>query len=171
MNTTILTLDQREMDQSVDISNRENYYMRNAVRAVFIDHSGRIALIYAGQRGYYKLPGGGVDDGEVLSEALTRELIEETGSEANIGDELGRVVEWRDFCKMKQTSYAFRASLVGEPGIPQLTESEIEEEFALHWIDTIDEAIKLVEANVDHEDIEVVFMSRRDAAILRAAQQ
>lgn len=158
------------MNSSVNIDERDGYFVRKAVRAVLSDQGGRIALMYAGQRKYYKLPGGGVDEGEDLTTALARELLEETGSEATVTKELGEVLEWRDFGKMKQISYAFKVSLVGEPGEPDFTQSEIDEGFRVRWIDSIDEAIRLVEANTTHEDIEVVFMSRRDAAILRAAK-
>lgn len=170
MNETILLLDQHEMDPSVNIDERHNYYVREAVRAVLSDQNGRIALMYAKQRDYYKLPGGGIDEGENLEAALARELLEETGSKATLTKELGKVLEWRDFKKMKQTSYAFEASVIGESGEPNFTQSEIDEGFELRWINSLDEAIRLVEANTTHADLEVVFMSKRDAAILKAAK-
>ena len=170
MDKTILLLDQHEMDSSVNIDERDSYYVRKAVRAVLSDNFGHIALMYAKQRDYYKLPGGGVDEGEDLDIALSRELLEETGSKATVTEELGMVLEWRDFKKMKQISYAYKASLEGEPGEPDFTQSEIDEGFEVRWIDNLDEAIKLIESKVTHEDLEVVFMSKRDAAILRAAK-
>ena len=169
MDNTILLLDQHEMDSSINTDDRENYYVRKAVRAVLSDDRGRIALMYARQRDYYKLPGGGVDEGEDLDTALSRELLEETGSKATVTEELGLVLEWRDFKKMKQISYAYKASLIGEPGVPDFTQSEIDEGFEVRWIDSLDEAIKLVEAKITHDNLEVVFMSKRDAAILRTA--
>lgn len=171
MDTTILILDQQDMDPTVDTSDRDTYYQRKAVRAVLSDAEGRIALLHAGQRDYYKLPGGGVDEGEDLSAALVRELLEETGSQAEVTKELGMVVEWRDAHKMHQVSYAYSAIIVGEVGSPEFTQSEIDERFELIWADSLDAAIELVESKTQHDDIAVVFMAKRDTAILKAAKQ
>ena len=170
MDKTILLLDQHEMDSSVNIDDRDSYYTRKAVRAVLSDRSGRIALMHAKQRDYYKLPGGGVDEGEDLEAALQRELLEETGSKAIVTKELGQVLEWRDFKKMKQVSYAYKALIGGEPGEPDFTQSEIDEGFEVRWANDLDEAIKLIEATTTHADLEVVFMSKREVAILRSAK-
>ncbi len=170
MSRTILILDEHEMTSSVDTNDRDSYYFRRAVRAVLSDRNGQIALMYAKQRDYYKLPGGGVDEGEDLEAALSRELLEETGSRATITEELGEVVEWRDFDQMNQVSFAYKAILVGEPDKPDFTQSEIDEGFEVRWVVNLDEAIKLVEATTAHDDMEVTFMSKRDAAILRASR-
>ena len=170
MDKTILVLDQQDMDSSVDVSKRDSYYRRKAVRAVLSDQDGRIALMHAGQRDYYKLPGGGVDEGEDLTKALERELLEETGCKANVTAELGKVVEWRDVHKMHQISYAYSATVTGEVGSPEFTQSELDEGFKMIWADNVDEAIKLVESKTNHDDIAVVFMASRDAAILRSAK-
>lgn len=169
MDRTILVLEQHETNPPTNIGDRENYYVREAVRAVLSDTSGKIALLYAKQRDYYKLPGGGIDEGEDFYAALNRELMEEAGSKAEIIEELGQVVEWRDYRKMKQISYAFKASLVGEPGEPDFTQSEIDEGFEIKWVDNLDLAIDLVDAKTTHEDLAVVFMCKRDVAILRSA--
>ena len=169
MDNTILLLDQHEMDSSVDIDERNSYYRRKAVRMVLSDLSGRIVLMYVKQKNYYKLPGGGVDEGEDLNKALYRELVEETGSKATVIEELGQVLEWRDFDKMKQTSYAYKVLLDGDPGEPNFTQSEIDEGFEVRWTDNLDEAIKLVEANLTHSDLDIVFTTIRDVAILRSA--
>lgn len=89
------------MDSHVATDNREYYFERKAVRAVLIDHNERVALLHAKQRDYYKLPGGGIDEGEDSYKALERELIEETGATAKITKELGQVIEWRDYKQMK----------------------------------------------------------------------
>lgn len=170
MNNVILTLDQNKIDPNVSAENRENYYVRRAARAVLKDENGQIALMYAGQRKYYKLPGGGIDEGEEVAEAMARELLEETGCTAEIVKDLGIVLEWRDFDKMHQISYAFKATKLSQDSSPDFTQSELDEGFEVRWVSDIDEAIQLVESEVGHDDVEVKFMAQRDAAILRAAK-
>lgn len=170
MGKIILTLDESEMISNVNPNDRDAYYYRKAVRVVLSDKNGQIALIYAKQRDYYKLPGGGVDEGEDLEAALSRELLEETGSKAILTEQLGEVIEWRDFDQMNQVSFAYRALLVGEPDKPSFTQSEIDEGFEVRWAANLDEAIALVESTKAHAEIDLVFMSKRDAAILRASR-
>lgn len=170
MNNVILTLDHNKIDPTVSAENRENYFVRRAARAVLNDENGQIALLYAGQRKYYKLPGGGIDEGEEIFAAMARELLEETGCIAEIVQDLGIVIEWRDFDTMHQISYAFKAVKIRQDFSPSFTQSELDEGFEIRWVSDIDEAIRLVESEVGHDDIEVKFMAMRDTAILRAAK-
>ncbi len=170
MSEIIITLDQHEMDPTVSIEDRKNYYVRQAARAVLVDEIGRVILMHAHTRGYYKLPGGGIEEGEEIEVALARELLEETGATADIIQNLGTVVEWRDFKKFNQFSHAFKALLKEQESSPALTESELEEGFEAEWIESLDEAIKLITAQEDHDDLDIMFMSKRDSAILRSAK-
>ncbi len=171
MNNVILTLDQRDTDSNVSAENRANYRLRYAARAVLKDEFGKVALMYAGQRQYYKLPGGGIDDGEKISEAMARELMEETGCKAEVIGEIGIVEEWRDYDELHQISYAFTATKTEQVGDPDFTQSELDEGFEVRWIDSLNEAMQLVEAHSSHENVEVRFMAQRDAAILRAVTE
>jgi 8-oxo-dGTP diphosphatase len=170
MNEVIVTLDQHEINPTVPVGDRETYFKRRAARAVLVDTTGRIALMYAGQRDYYKLPGGGIDDEEDIQTALARELMEEVGATAKVIKSLGSTVEWRDTGKLHQISYAFLTQLAAQDSSPNFTESELAEGFALKWVANLDEAIQLVERGAASSDDNVMFMARRDAAILRAAK-
>lgn len=65
---------------------------RCAVRGVI--HYGNKLLMVQTNRGDYKFPGGGKEEGETEQEALLREIAEETGFiDVNIGPELGRTFE------------------------------------------------------------------------------
>lgn len=62
-----------------------------AVGAVVVHH-GALLMIRRGrapQRGRWSIPGGRVEHGETLAQALAREVHEETGLEVDVGDLLG----------------------------------------------------------------------------------
>ena len=62
-----------------------------AVGAIVI-HDGTLLMVRRGKepgRGLWSLPGGKVETGEYLAEALRREVVEETGLEVTVGDLVG----------------------------------------------------------------------------------
>ncbi len=65
---------------------------RKSVKAVV--KKGRKILLIHTNKGDYKFPGGGYEDGEDLRECLSREMLEETGYRlTQVGDLLGNVLE------------------------------------------------------------------------------
>ncbi|ESP93996.1 NUDIX hydrolase [Pseudoalteromonas luteoviolacea] len=58
-----------------------SHFVRHAVRAIVI-RGEEILLLYTARYDDYTLPGGGVDEGEEIEVALSRELLEETGAQS-----------------------------------------------------------------------------------------
>ena len=64
------------------------------VGAVVHDPAGRLLLVRRGRppsQGRWSLPGGRVEAGETLAEAVEREVLEETGLAVRAGDPVGQV--------------------------------------------------------------------------------
>ena len=53
-------------------------YKRPSVRGIIL-RGGRIAMVHSLKYDYYKFPGGGMEDGESLTDTLLREVREESG--------------------------------------------------------------------------------------------
>lgn len=69
----------RDTDFGPEIPEAEEYLERTAARAIVFDSENKIALLNVTKLFYHKLPGGGVEEGEDLQEALKREAREERG--------------------------------------------------------------------------------------------
>lgn len=147
------------------------FVTRTAARAVLVDKDGRVAVINSTNRNCYKLPGGGIDDGELIEEALRREVREEAGYEISHIVPLGYTHETRHKFQQFNISYAFLARAEEYVG-NNLMEDEIEDGFELEWFDNIDAAIEAVSAlDISNMIYQAKFFTRRELAILRAAQK
>ena len=56
-----------------------NPKIRKGARGIIINHDGKIAVFNKVNKNEYKLPGGGINEGETPEEAFKREALEETG--------------------------------------------------------------------------------------------
>jgi len=147
----------------------EKYEFSQRARAVVFDKEGRIALLFVSKKNYHKLPGGGVEAGESLEEALRRECREEIGYEIKITGEIGRVIEHRDMWKAKQESFCYLAEVSGEKGAPTFTADEIENGFSIKWL-LLGEAIKILGSDKP-SDYEGQFIVARELVFLREVKR
>jgi len=150
--------------------NSSNFKERNAARAIIINDMGQIALLYVGLHNYHKLPGGGVEEGEDMRQALRRESLEEIGCDIEITDEVGEIIEYKSQQEKKQTSHCYIGNQAGELQNPAFTDKELSDGCEAIWVDTIEDAITLIKSDTP-ADYVGHFIQRRDTKFLEAAQQ
>jgi ADP-ribose pyrophosphatase YjhB (NUDIX family) len=165
---TILTI--RDKDFRLDFPDPPVYKERGAARAVVFDNEKKIALLHVMKLRYHKLPGGGIEKGESMEDALRREVSEEIGCSIGNVRELGIVEEFRNKSSLHQLSYCFLADLAGEKGVPHLEQGEIDDGFETVWL-SIKDAIKILESEAGVEDYEGKFIQKRDLAFLEQASR
>ncbi len=89
------------------------------VGAVVVDDAGRLLLIrrgHAPSAGFWSVPGGHVEPGETLPEAIVREVREETGLDVRPGAVVGRLSIPGDGVVYDVTDFV--CTLVGPPAVP-----------------------------------------------------
>ncbi|MBU6501067.1 MAG: NUDIX domain-containing protein [Patescibacteria group bacterium] len=114
-----------------------DYKVRKAARAVVFDKEGKVALLYVSKHGYHKLPGGGIDEGESIIEALKRECLEEIGCDVEVAAEVGEIIEYRHFPDERdeeQESFSYIANVTSKKGEPRFEQDEIDDGFEVQWV-------------------------------------
>ena len=160
----------RDKDVGLDFQNPSLYREREAARAIVFDKDKNIALLHATNKSYHKLPGGGIEKGENIIQALKREAMEEIGCEIDNIKELGIIEEYRNKFSLHQLSHCFVANLKGEKGTPHLEADELEDGFETVWLN-INDAIKIIENEKDLEHYDGRFITKRDSIFLREAKK
>ncbi len=119
-------------------SEPQNYVLRPTVKVVVVNDENKILTF-----GNF-LPGGGVDQGESLEDAVRRECMEELGADVEIQQSLGLVIQYRDFLKKKYEVYGFLAKIknITKPTTNQEDQlSEVREwktfEYAISYIEGV----------------------------------
>jgi 8-oxo-dGTP diphosphatase len=165
-------------DKDVSVGEAERYdtpyVLRKAARAIVKRDDGLIAFQHMSNMGHHKLPGGGIEFGESVEDALRREIQEEVGCSIEIIREVGVVIEYRGqmkkYCAREnilQISYCYIAQVAGEMGEPRFEKGEVAEGAIALWI-APDEALRILES--EHpQDYQGKFIVKRDAAILKEA--
>jgi 8-oxo-dGTP pyrophosphatase MutT (NUDIX family) len=160
----------RDQDFGLDTPPSTEKRERRASRVIVFDEERNVAILKVAKRGFHKLPGGGIDEGESIVDALRRETIEEVGCElANI-EELGMVEEFRDKFGLHQISYCFVGDVIGEKKPPKFEPGEIADGMVPVWL-KLDEAIATLAAETDVQDYEGKFIQVRDLTLLEEAKK
>ncbi|PIP23919.1 MAG: ADP-ribose pyrophosphatase [Candidatus Nealsonbacteria bacterium CG_4_10_14_0_2_um_filter_38_17] len=153
--------------EKVDENNIPDWEYRKAARAVVFDNEGRIGLLNVSGKDYYKLPGGGVEEGEDIKTALDRECEEELGVEIEVLTEVGSIIEYRAKWKLHQTSYCFLARTSSDKNAPNFTDEERSSGFEIVWVEP-KEALRLLNLKKT-SDYEGKFIEERDFCLLNEA--
>ena len=143
---------------------------REAFRAVVFDEEDNIALLFVSQGNYFKLPGGGKEKGESTDAVLKRECQEEIGCDISVIAQLGKIVEYRKFCTLQQTSYCYVAKTIGSKGLPHFTPEEVADGLTTLWL-PYSEATKLIAKNEATNLEGREYIVPRDIIFLEAAKQ
>ena len=117
---------------SEPIRHRGHYILRRSARAIVLNEKGEMAVQHIQKRQFHKLPGGGIEEGEIIEEALRRELREEVGCEVEILRPVGMVIEYQK--EMLQISYCFVVQVLGEIGPVSLEAGELADDQITEWI-------------------------------------
>ncbi len=158
----------RDEDFGLDNPVPKNYKERKASRSIVFDENRHVALLHVTKKNYHKLPGGGMEKGEEISETLERELFEEIGCSVKDVRELGIIEEYRNKLELHQISYCFLANLIGDKGTPHFKDDEIDDGFKITWMD-IRDAIRTLESEINTRDYRDKFICLRDLILLKEA--
>lgn len=116
------------------MSRYKDFRKRLAVRAIIIDDENNIALAYVSKQDYYKIPGGGVDEGEDMIEALHRECLEEAGVKITDIQPLGFIRDINSIWQLTQESFCYAVKIKGQKKRPTYTKKERAKGYALQWV-------------------------------------
>jgi ADP-ribose pyrophosphatase YjhB (NUDIX family) len=153
--------------EKIDENNIPDWQYRKAARAVVFDGENKIGLLNVSSKNYFKLLGGGIEEGEDIKIALDRECEEELGVQVEMLKEIGSIVEYRAQFKLHQTSYCFLAKTNSDKNAPNFTDEEKSSGFEIVWVEP-KEALRLLNLK-QTSDYEGKFIEERDFCFLNKA--
>jgi ADP-ribose pyrophosphatase YjhB (NUDIX family) len=143
----------------------ETFELRKSARAILVREDGMIAIQYLENHFFHKLPGGGVEAGESIEEALKREIREEVGCDSEITGEIGIVLEFRNEHKLLHMSYCYITYIRGDITETNLEQAEIDEGMVTLWMKPEEALAKM---NTDVPNIyQGKFILEREITFLR----
>ncbi len=149
-----------------------SFHHRQKTRGVIFDDKHNIALLHIESKGYYNLPGGGVEKGEDTRQGLIRECREEIGCDIEITTVLGKTLEYRKETNIINESYGYIGTVKGQKGdrILMGDENEAERNCVIVWV-SLTEAIRLMENTPPPKRLYSQYILARDLAFLKKAQE
>lgn len=155
-----------EMDTK-DYDPNGKAFVRPSVRGIIIK-GGRVAMVHSLKYDYYKFPGGGIEAGESLEQALLREVAEESGLQVVPQSirEFGlvhRVQKGDREDIFVQDNYYYLCDVKPDVHAQHLDDYEAEERFTLEFVDPND-AIHINRC-IDHGPKDPI-MLEREAKVL-----
>ena len=146
-------------------------HTRRIARAILLNEKNEVCLLKIdgyddfGYRNYYETPGGGVKDGEDLTEAVIREIKEETGITARVISEIGYVSDYYNLIMRHNLNYYFLLK-VESYGLSAMEEEEkkIIKRIEFH---SLSDAVKLYE-NMKYDRLERLVRNRELPVLLEA---
>ena len=137
----LFTIDAKDYDPSWPKS------YRPSVRGIIIEKDNLISLIYSQKYHFYKLPGGGIEEGESHLETLIREVDEETGLTVipDSVQEFGEALRIQKSSTLKNTifvqqNFYYICQTTDQVHSQHLDQDEQEADFILKTV-SLDEAI------------------------------
>lgn len=137
-----------------------NYVDRPTVKAIVLNSDNKILIINEGL-----LPGGGVENNENNAAALKRELLEELGIEVTDPQEIGFVVQYRDFIKRKYVVYGYKSAYKAKVANPT-PQDDREARFTYDWY-SIEDACLLLQSSISKalNDVETIGSSDTESKL------